>query len=167
MNEHQCKQALKETCTQTLTLKKLLLANNFCWKPNSNYHSISPTPLQTINQHKHVVISGFNHFLWTKMYLSPFKRPRSRPFCPYPPWCVLNQVNCSSGWAPASVDGVYMGQRGIFWKQGDRNTAQRETNAAYKAGSILLNAWPEQTDIQRKSSKCKYCCTCSITFVPL
>lgn len=36
-------------------------------------------------------------------------------------------------------------------------------NAVYKAWSILLNAWPQQSDIQRKSSKCKYCCTGSIT----
>lgn len=36
----------------------------------------------------------------------------------------------------------------------------------YKAATILLNVWPEQTDIQQKYSKCKYPYTCSIAFVP-
>lgn len=36
----------------------------------------------------------------------------------------------------------------------------------YKAGTILLNVWPERTDSQKKYSKCKYCYTCYITFVP-
>lgn len=36
----------------------------------------------------------------------------------------------------------------------------------YKAGAFLLNVWPERADSRWKYSKCKYCYTCSITFVP-
>lgn len=43
-----------------------------------------------------------------------------------------------------------MGQRGIFWKQEDRNTAKHEMKVVYKARIIFLDVSPKQTDIHQK-----------------
>lgn len=134
---------------------------------------VSWPPLQAIT-HKYVVIPVFNSLLWTKMHSSPFSvQPclGSWPFCPYPiSWCIFSKSSKPRAAAAAEVSLCcwYMWvKEESFENRKIGILPSAKWKGVYKAWTILLNVWPEQTDIQWKYSKCKYCCTCSITFVPL
>lgn len=117
--------------------QRLQLVNSYChvsvfgeiWQQLLHHH-VSWPPLQTIT-HKYVVIPVFNSRLWTKIHSFPFSVQsylRSWPFCPYPiSWCIFSKPSKPCAVAHTEVFLCccgYVGQRGIFWKREDRNTAQ-------------------------------------------